>query len=268
MIGDTLRAERERKGMTIKDIEQGTSIRARYIESIEKGEYSNLPGDVYATGFVRNYATFLKLDADMVVREFSEELHPGQLQEEENLKEAEKEIKSSFATESDFKLRMEESTKRQNKLLAAVVCLLVEGGAYFLFSMDNEQAAKEVKPVKQAQTQVKEPAKQESKAAAAPAVKRDDVEVVAKFDDRCWTQVIADGKTIYEGTMDKGKTMNWKGKEKVSITAGNAGAVALSVNGQDLGKAGEVGQVVERVFTPEGAVKSDAAAGSQKDKVK
>ena len=91
------------------------------------------------------------------------------------------------------------------------------------------------------------------------------MEVVAKFDDRCWTQVIADGKTLYEGTMDKGKTMNWKGKEKVSITAGNAGAVALSVNGQDMGKAGEVGQVVEKVFTPEGDKQAAQAADNSKE---
>ena len=273
MLGDKLRAERERQNLTIKDIEKGTSIRALYIESIEKGEYETLPGEVYTKGFIRNYATFLKLDANAMVQAFNEEQHPEQVAaaEEQAAAEEKQEEPSSFTVESDFKLQMEDRAGHQNKLLAAVVCLLVLGGAYFLFSTeDSQQVAKAPQAAKQVQTNAKEKAKaEESKAVAAPAVKHDDVEVVAKFEDRCWTQDIADGQTVYEGTMEKGKTMNWKGKEKVSITAGNAGAVAFSVNGQDLGKAGEVGQVVEKVFTPEGNQQAAKAAGSStKDKDK
>ena len=37
MVGDVLRKEREKQGMTIADIEKGTSIRALYIECIERG---------------------------------------------------------------------------------------------------------------------------------------------------------------------------------------------------------------------------------------
>ena len=69
MIGDTLRAERERQNLSIKDIEKGTSIRALYIEAIEKGDYKTLPGAVYTKGFIRNYANFLKIDADAAVKQ-------------------------------------------------------------------------------------------------------------------------------------------------------------------------------------------------------
>ena len=44
MVGYTLRQERERQNLSISDIEQGTSIRALYIEAIENGEYDKLPG--------------------------------------------------------------------------------------------------------------------------------------------------------------------------------------------------------------------------------
>ena len=54
MLGDTLREAREKQGLTYKDIEKGTSIRALYIEYIEKGEYDELPGDVYTKGFIRS----------------------------------------------------------------------------------------------------------------------------------------------------------------------------------------------------------------------
>lgn len=256
MLGDKLRAERERQNLTIKDIEKGTSIRALYIECIEKGEYGSLPGEVYTKGFIRNYATFLKLDANAFVQEFNEEVHPEVLQQPEEVAADAAEEKDDSFDKGSVKVSFEDNAHRQNKILAAVICLLVLGGAYFLLATgDDGQVAKAPQQVKQETAAVKEaPKAEESKAAAAPA-KRDDVEVVAKFDDRCWTQVIADGKTLYEGTMEKGKTMSWKAKETVSITAGNAGAVALSVNGQDMGKVGETGQVVEKVFTPSGEKK-------------
>lgn len=77
MLGDTLREAREKQGLTYKDIEKGTSIRALYIEYIEKGEYDELPGDVYTKGFIRSYANFLKLDANTLVQAFTAERHKG-----------------------------------------------------------------------------------------------------------------------------------------------------------------------------------------------
>lgn len=75
MVGSTLRAAREKRGLTVKDIENETSIRATYIDAIEKGDYDSLPGEVYVKGFIRNYADFLGLNADNLVQEFREELH-------------------------------------------------------------------------------------------------------------------------------------------------------------------------------------------------
>ena len=56
MLGETLRREREKQGLTIKDIENETSILSLYIEAIEKEDYASLPGAVYTKGFIRNYA--------------------------------------------------------------------------------------------------------------------------------------------------------------------------------------------------------------------
>jgi len=76
MVGDILRSARVKQGLTIADIEKGTSIRALYIESIEQGNIDNLPGMVYAKGFVRNYAGFLHLDAEELVQQFKSYRNP------------------------------------------------------------------------------------------------------------------------------------------------------------------------------------------------
>ena len=46
MVGNILQSEREKQGLTIKDVENETSIRALYIESIEKGNQKALPSEV------------------------------------------------------------------------------------------------------------------------------------------------------------------------------------------------------------------------------
>ena len=70
MIGELLKNEREQKGLTLKDVERETSIRSAYIDAIEREDFGALPGEVYARGFVRNYANFLRLDSDEVVSQF------------------------------------------------------------------------------------------------------------------------------------------------------------------------------------------------------
>ena len=82
MTGETLRKERERQKLTIQDIEQGTSIRSAYIEALEKGDYDALPGEVYAKGFVKNYANFLNLDAEKLAKDFAAEMSPTSVTED------------------------------------------------------------------------------------------------------------------------------------------------------------------------------------------
>ena len=277
MIGDNLRTERERQNLTIQDIAKGTSIRALYIEAIEKGEYGQLPGTVYAKGFIRNYANFLKMDADAVVRQFMEENHPEEVaaaeEAKQQLAEAEEqskaEAKAKLATGSEYREQVSTPSSRHNNWLIAVIVLLVGAGAYYLFAMEDSSAPKTapkaVTQTAKAPAAKSQPAKEEAPKQEAPK-KVDGVELVAKFTDKCWTQVVADGKTVYEGTIESGKTETWKGKEKVVITAGNAGAVEMKVNGQDMGKAGDIGQVVEKTFTPDNA--NQPAPADKKDSKK
>ena len=72
-LGETLQAARERKGVDLYRAERDTKIRARYLGALERGEYRELPGDVYTKGFLRNYALYLGLDPDEVVGQWRRE---------------------------------------------------------------------------------------------------------------------------------------------------------------------------------------------------
>ena len=68
-----LRKAREDAGYDIPDIAQLLRIQRPYLEAIEDGRYGDLPGTVYAIGFVRTYSDFLNLDTNDMVRRFKEE---------------------------------------------------------------------------------------------------------------------------------------------------------------------------------------------------
>lgn len=61
-LGELLRKRREELRLSLKEIENGTSIRTSYLQSLEDGNIDDLISPVYAQGFLRKYADFLQVD--------------------------------------------------------------------------------------------------------------------------------------------------------------------------------------------------------------
>src|ERR671926_336366 len=72
-LPDRLVAARERKGVDLARAERDTKIRVRYLSALERGDYRDLPGAVYTKGFLRNYAIYLGLDPEDVLRQWRRE---------------------------------------------------------------------------------------------------------------------------------------------------------------------------------------------------
>jgi len=72
-VGAFLREARENTGRSLADVAQILRIRWVYLQAIEDGRFDELPGAAYAVGFVRSYATYLRLDVPEVVARFKEE---------------------------------------------------------------------------------------------------------------------------------------------------------------------------------------------------
>jgi cytoskeletal protein RodZ len=72
-LGERLAAAREHKGVDLARAERDTKIRMRYLAALERGDYRDLPGAVYTKGFLRNYALYLGLDPDDVLRQWRRE---------------------------------------------------------------------------------------------------------------------------------------------------------------------------------------------------
>lgn len=71
-VGDLLRNRRKEMNLSLKEAENATSIRIAYLQALEDGEMQKLISPIYAQGFFKQYASFLGIDGEQIVRE-----HPG-----------------------------------------------------------------------------------------------------------------------------------------------------------------------------------------------
>lgn len=68
--GAFLKKIREYKQVSIEKLAEMTRISKTYIKIIENDEYDKLPAEVYARGFIFQYAKTLKLNADFVAQSY------------------------------------------------------------------------------------------------------------------------------------------------------------------------------------------------------
>jgi cytoskeleton protein RodZ len=70
-LGEKLRAAREARGISIRDVAEQTRIAPMYIECIENDNYKPLPGGIFNKGFVKSYARFIGMDEHDALQEYS-----------------------------------------------------------------------------------------------------------------------------------------------------------------------------------------------------
>jgi cytoskeletal protein RodZ len=68
-LGTQFKQRRKEMNISLKEAENATSIRMTYLQSIEEGDMSKLISPVYAQGFIKQYAQFLGVDIEKILRE-------------------------------------------------------------------------------------------------------------------------------------------------------------------------------------------------------
>ena len=95
-VGASLRQAREETGQALGAAAAALRIRRPHLEAIEEGRFRELPGRVYAIGFIRAYADYLNLDADWVIDRFNEEVDPGASDPDLNFPEPPERAETSY----------------------------------------------------------------------------------------------------------------------------------------------------------------------------
>src|SRR5437773_4096434 len=69
-FGTRLRAARERRGISLRQIANATKISVSVLDALERNDISRLPGGIFGRGFVRSYAVEVGLDPEATIQDF------------------------------------------------------------------------------------------------------------------------------------------------------------------------------------------------------
>ncbi|TCL61542.1 cytoskeletal protein RodZ [Hydrogenispora ethanolica] len=265
-LGDYLRQAREKKNISLRDIQESTKIRLRYLEGIEQGDLEMIPGEVYRKGFLANYANAVGLDAEAVLRKYNELKNPG----------SERAATPQTISEKPVVKPVETVAKTQPKPVGLKgvywgVGIALVGVAAFILLMPLFRSKPPVKIAssvpqkaasapKQAPVQVTPtptPGESPAPSVADPATTVDaPIRIEAEFTDKVWVGIDADGT---QPLTKNGKTFTsadpkqtWTAQNTMVIKLGNPAGVRLTFNGQDVGPIGKYGIPITITFTPAG----------------
>lgn len=234
-IGDQLKAARNERGLTLADAAKRTKVRERVIAEIESDDYKSAGGLAYARGHIRTLAQIYGMDVQVLLSEF-DDLHAG---EEGSMSEK---LEENNVTTSV------ETKKPSWKILGMVAGLTIFAIAAFQVVPTFLGADQPQRIVSAAEEMI---SGQDEPPAVASAVKGVNVTLRA-IGAVSWVKVSgADGRTIFEGKLRQGQSQSFFDDQLIQLVIGNAGAIAIKYNGEELGTSGRVGEVTRLQFTPD-----------------
>ncbi|WP_377960266.1 helix-turn-helix domain-containing protein [Almyronema epifaneia] len=266
-VGIYLRQVRQELSQSLEEIATRIFIRPSLLRAIEEADADPLPEPVFIHGFIRRYGDALGLDGMALADNFSVKTAMAHSTATAPAAFVAKPLPPEPAatatlTPAPPAQRRSESTPA-GPLLAIAAFVIVIIGAVVALPRLLQPAADAPDPAPEATTEPAPedtaapdpvatpepatPAAPETPASTAP------VSVSVNLTGDSWMRVIVDGQSQFEGLLTAGSQETWEGQEEITITAGNAGAVALSANGEEAVPVGSPGQVQTVTFTPNSA---------------
>lgn len=259
-VGEILRRARLYYNQSIDDVGGILRIRSAHLEAIEDGRIDDLPGRVYAFGFVRAYAEYLGLDGEKIVRLFKSQ------------------IGIQVVDRPDLHMPVAASESKSPNIMLVVISLVVmvfAVGAIALFnsSRDNPanqthdippvpqemyEAAGDVGPFQPASSVVQKPpadaaqpgASQQAQSVPAQATEQKPAtppppSLVVKLKDSAWVEIRdVTGKALLSRVLKTGDSYIVPASVKgLVLDTGNVGALEFVVEGKVLAPLGSKGDV-------------------------
>ena len=264
-FGGALREARERRGVSLRQIANATKISVAALEALERNDISRLPGGIFSRAFVRSYAIEVGLDPEATIQEFVAQFpndsvtagHPATDRGEDH-----------EAVESDRRLA--------GTLLWLILVSIPIAGAVLYFATAGRSAvpeapppvavtapASDTKPVADplpspAFTPAPAPMPSPSEVPAPPAVAPPPSAVAPAVSDLlavslsvkrpCYVSATVDGRKTIERLLQPGDQQTIEVRREMVLTAGDASAIALRLNGVEARPLGKTGEVVTARF--------------------
>jgi cytoskeletal protein RodZ len=247
-IGLCLREFREHKNLSVEFISHQIYIPMRLIEAMETGDLKELPEPIYTRELLRKYANYLGLKGDDFANHF-------------NIQQVSKNNQKNHKLNFSFNLSQLKLNPVSLYFVYIILMLVsVKSLADFLKTspLSNSNIPQIETNIEKNKIEVTSPSTSLNQAPPETipvmdnrkdlAPKPKEVMVDVTVQDECWIKVTIDGKSEFEGILNKGDKKQWKAKQKLTIRAGNAGGLLVVFNEEKPKTLGKVGQVAEMTF--------------------
>ena len=270
-IGNELSNRRKFLSLSLEDCESQTLIRSIYLDSMESGNFEQLPSLIQARGMLNNYASFLDLDVDAIMLKFATALQI--LSQKKNKRGDEKKHKP---TKTAGRLK-----KFFTPDLFVGVFVIVGIAGIIIYSaititayrrgisaptpdlgislleqyIDTTRtpdflptASPTVVPATQMASmdfEVNEPTEEPP----SEIVSSQPVQIFVNANQRAMMTVISDGKEVFSGRTLPNNTYPFDAENLIELRISNGDAVSVVYNQQNLGRLGKLGEVVTINFS-------------------
>jgi cytoskeleton protein RodZ len=263
-FGSRLREARERRGITLRHISNATKISVSVLDALERNDISRLPGGIFGRAFVRSYAVEVGLDPEATIQDFmatfpNDSVTAGHPTSERN---------------DDYEL-FENDRRRAGTYLSLVAISIPIAGAMWWIGAGRpgletpapvavvtavpaptrmpqavEPAAPPVASTGAIVPSAAPPADTPAPALASSAPDRGELSVVLSVKRPCWVTATIDGQKTLDRLLQAGEQQTIDVRREMVLTAGDASAIAMTLNGAAARPLGRTGEVVTARVTP------------------
>lgn len=228
-VGTSLQSIRSVAGLSVAQLATKSRIPASLIADLERDDFTTCGGAAYARGHIRTISRICGVDAEPILTQFESQTIP-----------LSKSIRDLLNDTNVTKPRPERKPLSWNAVavIAALFVAVVAIGSNIISNDGGKSSsisvAKEEKP-------------------SEVATKTTGVSVtLTGVNGLSWVAISdSTGTTQYSGRIRQGEAKTFTDNQLLYLVIGNAGAINLKVNGEDLGVAGKVGEVVRLEFGPQ-----------------
>jgi hypothetical protein len=209
-IGAALRAERERRRISLDAVARGTLVRQDFLELIDADRLEELPAGAYAKGFLRSYVAYLGLDPKPFLTAY-----------EQRCGRPEPEL--SPLVRRGVRVPPARQKRAWQIAIGSAACLIVLLAVFGAFRSGDEPA--ELPPASQAAARLPST----SRATVSNAVVR--IEVIA---DETWVEAEVDGQRVFGDVLQRGEYETFRAEDAVKLYVTRADLVRITANGEIL----------------------------------
>lgn len=251
-FAEELREQREKSGITIQQIAAKTRIDKKFLEAIDRGNFSFLP-ELYVKAFIKEYAKVIGLDEEETIKKFliaREGKDYNEVLEQEKLeKEKLKEIKKqetiqpkqtvkpspvkSYYDDSLNKKEQSDSEGDKTKLLYAAIAgsaiFIVVLLYIFVFNKTDEIIVEET-PIEEIVSDNSQRFEEETTNDITNPVSADSLILEIFSSETTWVNIFPDNAQPVEFILYPNSARKLSAQNSIAATIGNSGGVILKLN--------------------------------------